>query len=212
MTTQPQRRTRRPAARPVRPRGGKSSLGADIFIAVIVLIVAVLLFQALPGPIQTGILIVVAAGLGVTAVVGATKILRRPLPGQARTLAQFRSRTPTEFEYDVRDIARATRGVRSAEVQGGANDRGCDVLVTLDSGDRIMIQCKRYTGSVGSEHVQIANGTYRDIHGCRRAVIVTTSTFTAAALETKRRIGDNIRLLDGAQLVAWANGGRPPWN
>ncbi|MFF1358763.1 restriction endonuclease [Streptomyces sp. NPDC058297] len=138
---------------------------------------------------------------------------RRAQPQQQRPLEAFKRMTPAGFEHAIADLARESDDVRHAEVNGGANDRGADVLITLKNGRRVLVQCKRYIGhAVGSEHVQIVNGTYQHIHGCDLAVIVTTSGFTAAARETQSLIGRDIRLVDGDALAAWANGGRPPWN
>jgi hypothetical protein len=54
-------------------------------------------------------------------------------------------------------------------------------------------------------------GVYRDIHHCHAAVIVTTAGYTRSAADTNAMLHQPIRLIDGPQLEAWANGGRPPW-
>lgn len=105
-------------------------------------------------------------------------------------------------------------GCTNVTVVGGAGDLAADVLYTDPSGHRGLIQAKRYqTGNtVGSEHVQRVNGTYRDIHRCEHAAIITTSSFTAAAANMARQV--RIRLLDDQRLAAWATGtpGAAPWN
>lgn len=134
-----------------------------------------------------------------------------PAPGR-RTLAAFQRMQPHEFEKAIAALAREDQRVAHAHQVGGANDRGADVLVTLRAGHRIMIQCKRYNGhNVTSEDVQKTNGTYRDIHHCDQAVIVTTADFTHDADETNRLLGYRIRFINGRALEQWANGGHTPW-
>lgn len=139
---------------------------------------------------------------------------RRAIPS-TRTLARFQKMHPARFEHAIADLAKEDRtAVHSADPQGGANDRGADVLVRLHDGRRILIQCKRYTGKnkVNSQDVQKVNGTWRDIHGCDLAVIVTTTGFTRDAIDTNLMLPTPLRLIDGNALVTWANGGQPPWN
>lgn len=138
---------------------------------------------------------------------------RRHLPAHARTLHTFQNMRPGEFEQAIAELAAEHPTVHRAHVVGGANDRGADVLVHLNDGRRILIQCKRYrTGNnVGSETVQTINGVYRDIHHCHTAAIVTTAGFTRSAIETNARLPQQIRLIDGGALVLWANGGHAPW-
>lgn len=135
-------------------------------------------------------------------------------PRGRRTLADFQRMNPTRFEHAIAELAREDHDhVAHATTVGGSNDRGADVLVTLHTGHRIMIQCKRYVGhNVTSEDVQKTNGTYHDIHGCHAAIIVTTAGFTRDAQETNRLLGHRILLIGGHQLEAWANGYAPaPW-
>jgi restriction system protein len=178
-------------------------------------------------PVLTGTLIGLFAGYLILAVVRprwAIPLLRgirslaRPrwaLPATGhRTLAAFQHMQPYEFEHAIAELALEDRDhVAHATTIGGSNDRGADVLVTLHTGHRIMIQCKRYIGhNVTSEDVQKTNGTYRDIHQCHAAAIVTTAAFTRDAHETNRLLGHRIQLIDGHHLEAWANGSAPaPW-
>lgn len=138
-----------------------------------------------------------------------------PRPGHGtRTLSTFQRLTPAGFEAAIAELALEDRDhVATATTVGGSNDRGADVLIHLNDGRRILVQCKRYRNgnNVGSEDVQKTNGTYRDIHHCHQAVIVTTASYTRAAHDTNARLPYSIRLVDGPQIVAWANGGTPPW-
>lgn len=139
-------------------------------------------------------------------------LLRKRL-ASLRTLADPHRMNPGQFEEFLADLC-LRDGCRNVTVVGGANDHGADVLYTDPHGHRGMIQAKRYAhgNSVGNEHVQIVNGTYRDAHGCAHASIVTTSHFTKAARAYAHRVG--IALVDDHRLTAWINGraAAAPWN
>ncbi|MGW2384419.1 restriction endonuclease [Streptomyces sp. NPDC001658] len=143
------------------------------------------------------------------------RLTRSPLPAPGRrTLNAFQRMRPDQFEHAIAGLAREAPGVIDARVVGQTGDRGADVLVQHADGRRILIQCKRYrTGNnVGSDTVQTTNGVYRDIHHCHQAAIVTTSGFTQAAYDTNALLPQQIRLVDGTALTAWANGtGHTPW-
>lgn len=139
--------------------------------------------------------------------------------GQPRTLrpvladtppASHLSMSPSEFEHSIAALCRRD-GCRRVRVVGGAGDLAADVLATAPDGRKVLVQCKRYAihNLVGSDHVQRVNGTYRDIHHCDLAIIVTTSAYTRDARTLARRVG--IRLIDHDGLARWAAGGRPPW-
>lgn len=175
-------------------------------------------------PVQTAVIATVLALAAVTAVVLLRRLtpharrqllvtLPRPRRSVERDLAAYQAMSPGDFEHAIARLASRDRNVRSAIAQGGANDRGLDVLVHLRDGRRILIQCKRYTPpkNVTSEDVQKTNGTYRDIHHCALAVIVTTSSFTRDAVETNVLLARPLVLVDGPALADWAAGGRPPW-
>lgn len=155
------------------------------------------------------VLAVAAVAIGVTWARSWRPRLKRP-----RALAIDPHRmSPDEFEAYLADLC-VRDGCHNVRVVGGANDHGADVLYVDPNGRPGLIQAKRYaTGnSVGNEHVQIVNGTYRDAHGCAHAAIVTTSHFTQPAQAFARRVG--IRLVDDTRLDRWARGyaSAAPWN
>lgn len=231
MTTYPQRRTRtrprkprprvtrRPARRrralPANPGYWALGIAAGGYLAV------------KTWPVQSVIVLILLAATAVTAVVGparARRVLagvgraveRRPAlprPG-TRTIAEFQRMSPAHFEQAIAELAAEHPSVASAAVVGGSNDRGMDVRVKLANGTDVLIQCKRYRlgNNVTSEEVMKVNGTYRDIHRCQQAAIVTTSDFTRSAYDTSGMLQQRIRLIPGEDLLAWANGGTPPWN
>lgn len=173
-----------------------------------------------------GISLLAAGVLGVGALGWATRLAARFVRAyRSRRIAPTRLRayqdaTPAQFEEQIAALCRRD-GCTSVTVVGGAGDLAADVLATLPGRTwwqpwkprrRILIQAKRYaTGNpVRSEHVQQVNGTYRDIHHCHVAAIVTTSTYTRNAVDLGGRVG--IRLYAADHLTAWANGTGPaPW-
>jgi len=158
--------------------------------------------------------LVVAVFAGVAIAFGAAK-WRGQLPRWRRPLALHdpHRMSPGEFEEYLAQLCERD-GCRNVRVVGGANDHGADVLYTDPNGRPGLIQAKRYApgNSVGNEHVQIVNGTYRDYHGAVHAAIVTTSHFTQAAQAFAKRVG--IALLDDHRLDMWARGYKhaAPWN
>ena len=126
------------------------------------------------------------------------------------SIGAYMAASPDEFERQTAALCRRD-GCTRVRVVGGAGDLAADVLATAPDGRKVLVQCKRYAihNLVGSDHVQRVNGTYRDIHHCQQAIIVTTSAYTRDARALARRVG--IRLIDHDGLARWAAGGRPPW-
>lgn len=118
---------------------------------------------------------------------------------------------PDEFEHAVAALC-VRDGCREAEVAGGAGDLGADVLAVAPDGRRVVIQCKRYGDgtTVGSQDLQRFGGTCFAVHRADVAVVVTTSGFTAPALDYADQCG--IVCVDGPALRAWHDGTGPrPW-
>jgi restriction system protein len=185
--------------------------GWPALIAVVLIVAAARWLAAHP---VIGILIIVivpsvAVVLGVARLRGRLSRWRRPLA----LSADPHRMSPGQFEEFLAELC-LRDGCRQVQVVGGANDLGADVLYVDPHGRRGLIQAKRYaTGnSVGNEHVQIVNGTYRDAHGCQHAAIITTSHFTQAAQAFAKRVG--IRLVDDTRLDDWIRGyaHAAPWN
>ena len=137
---------------------------------------------------------------------------RLPAPGH-RTLADFLAMQPDQFEKAITDLAREDHThVAHAEHTGQTADRGIDVLVTLHNGHRILVQCKHHrTGKkVGGDTVREIAGSVL-ASGCHAGAIITTTGYTSEAIATNVALGRNaLALIDGHQLVAWANGHTPP--
>lgn len=86
---------------------------------------------------------------------------------------------------------------------GSSGDDGIDGVVDQDplGVDQIYLQAKRY-----ADGNTVGPGAIRDFFGglslkrAQKGIFLTTSSFTASAIETARGIGARIVLIDGAQL------------
>lgn len=118
---------------------------------------------------------------------------------------------PDGFEHAIADLC-ARDDCREVEVVGGACDLGADVIAVTSDGLRVVIQCKRYRddNKVGSQDLQRFGGTCFTVHEADIAALVTTSDFTAPALEYAEQCG--IVCVNGEDLHAWLDGTGPsPW-
>ncbi|WP_406261838.1 restriction endonuclease [Streptomyces nigra] len=119
---------------------------------------------------------------------------------------------PDAFERTVADLC-LRDGCGDVKVVGGAGDLGADVTAVTPDGRRLIVQCKRYceTNKVGSQDLQRFGGTCFTVHEADIAVVVTTSDFTAPALEYAEQCG--ILCVNGDELSAWHDGTGPrPWD
>ncbi|MFD8554747.1 restriction endonuclease, partial [Streptomyces fradiae] len=139
-----------------------------------------------------------AAGVGVAAV--------PVLDGEA---VDHDAVDPQGFEHTVAALC-VRDGCTRSEVSGGPGDLGADVVATTPDGRRLVVQCKQYGAGhpVGSADLQRFGGTCFAVHEAEVAVVVTTSTFTAPAVEYAAALG--IVCVDGEALAAWTDGGAPP--
>lgn len=131
----------------------------------------------------------------------------RRLAEHERHISVTDGMTGPEFERFVARLMRAS-GCRDVRVSGGAGDMGADVTGRSPDGRRVVVQCKRFTGSLGSPHVQRFAGTARDIHGADVALLVTTGRPTRQAVEVARRC--RITLIDRPALARWVTTGVAP--
>ena len=192
------------------PAKKRRASGWPTVIAVVLVVVAYR--WTITHPLLAILTLAVVAAAGTTFAVayrrGRLPRIRKPL-----ALADPHRMSPAQFEEYLADLC-VRDGCTRVRVVGGANDHGADVLYTDPNGRPGLIQAKRYAAgnSVGNEHVQIVNGTYRDAHNAQHAAIVTTSHFTKAAQAYAQRVG--IRLLDDTRLDQWARGYQTaaPWN
>ncbi len=150
--------------------------------------------------------ITVLVVLAVLAGAGAWLYLRwaaeRQLAEHERNVAVTDHMSGPEFERYVARLMRAS-GYRGVTVSGGSGDMGADVIGRSPCGRRVVVQCKRYAGNLGSPHVQRFAGTARDIHRADVALLVTTGRPTAQAREVALRC--RITLVDRPALARWVS-------
>ncbi|GAA2281257.1 hypothetical protein GCM10010430_79170 [Kitasatospora cystarginea] len=213
MARRPARR-RRTAARRARQARDNAVVLFGSAVAVLVLVVVVLTWLAHHLLVVLGLL--AAALIAVVTVVyrrvAADRRAFEARAAQLRHIGPFLAMSPKAFEQALADLCRRD-GCTKVAVVGGAGDLAADVLATTPAGQRILIQAKRYGPRtfVGSQDVQKVNGTYRDVHRCDLAAVVTTSSFTKAATAFCQQVG--IRAVDQRALALWAEGmGKPPWS
>jgi restriction system protein len=122
---------------------------------------------------------------------------------RTRLLRVLQGLSPSGFERLSQRLLREA-GFQQVTVTGKSGDGGIDghgvlainVFVTF----RVLFQCKRFVGSVGSGHV-------RDFRGAMtgradKGIILTTGTFTVDAQREANRDGaPPIELVDGEKLV-----------
>ncbi len=85
------------------------------------------------------------------------------------------------------------------EPVGRSHDFGADLVLTSRRGQRIVVQAKRYSGSVGIAAVQEVVGAVHYYRGVR-GMVVTNSSFTESAEQLAARSG--VELWGRARLAA----------
>lgn len=110
--------------------------------------------------------------------------------------AELQALSPDAFEERVQ-LLLADLGWTQLQRRGGSGDRGVDLVGTVD-GQRTIVQCKRYARSVPPAMVRDLVGA-RSIQRADRALLVTTSTFTAQGYAEARE--QPVDLWDGAELA-----------
>lgn len=122
-------------------------------------------------------------------------------------LAVILSCSPIFFEQLVVDVLvkMGYGGSRrdAGERIGQTGDGGIDGIIKEDrlGLDAIFIQAKRWQGSVGRPEIQKFVGALQG-QRARKGVFITTSTFTADAIDYASRIDTKVVLIDGKALSA----------
>lgn len=124
---------------------------------------------------------------------------------EAELLAQIMASPPDFLERVVVDLV-VRMGYGGSRRDAGAalgrsGDEGIDGIIKEDplGLDIIYLQAKRWEGSVGRPEIQKFAGALQG-QRARKGIFITTSTFTAEALEYASRIETKIILIDGARL------------
>jgi restriction system protein len=108
------------------------------------------------------------------------------------------------FEVLVLDLLHGMGyGTSRTDLQrvGGSGDAGIDGIISLDrlGLEKVYIQAKRWQNSVGRPEVQAFYGALAG-QRANKGVFITTSTFTAQAVEFAHSV-ERIVLVDGARLT-----------
>ncbi|MBU6353652.1 MAG: restriction endonuclease, partial [Cyanobacteria bacterium REEB498] len=111
--------------------------------------------------------------------------------------------SPSFFETIVLDLLHAMGyGTSRSDLQrvGGVGDGGIDGVISLDrlGLEKVYVQAKRWQSSVGRPDMQAFYGALAG-HKARKGVFITTSTYTAQALDFARSV-EGIVLVDGQRL------------
>lgn len=111
--------------------------------------------------------------------------------------------SPSFFETIVLDLLHAMGyGTSRTDLQrvGGVGDGGIDGVISLDrlGLEKVYVQAKRWQSSVGRPDLQAFYGALAG-HKARKGVFITTSTYTAQAVEFARSV-EGIVLVDGHRL------------
>ena len=118
----------------------------------------------------------------------------RRLPQKAQDLLDI---SPAQFEKMVVELY----GIRgySAKQIGATGDHGVDVVVQTPKGEKWIVRCKKWRGSVGEPVVREFFGTMHH-EKADRGILVTTGTFTRQAREWAK--GKPLSLVDGKEFLA----------
>ncbi len=94
-------------------------------------------------------------------------------------------------------------GASRADLQrvGGSGDAGIDGIISLDKLglEKVYVQAKRWQSSVGRPDVQAFYGALAG-QRANKGVFITTSSFTAQALDFVRSV-ERVVVVDGARLA-----------
>ena len=123
-------------------------------------------------------------------------------------LEQILQQSPAFFEQLIVDllVAMGYGGSHedAAKRLGGTGDGGVDGVINEDrlGLDRIYVQAKRYAAhvSVGRPDIQAFVGSLVG-HGSNKGVFVTTSSFSAPAMDFVHHLSQRVILIDGATLA-----------
>jgi restriction system protein len=123
-------------------------------------------------------------------------------------LERVKAASPQFFEFLVVNVLVKMGYGGSLEQAGHAigkpGDEGIDGIINEDRLGlaKIHIQAKKWEGSVGRPEIQKFVGALQGQRS-RKGVFITTSSFTAEALEYVSRIDANVVLIDGPKLASY---------
>ncbi len=108
----------------------------------------------------------------------------------------FHKLKPDEFELFVARIFRSMG--HSVSLMGGQSDHGVDLTVRTKKGEKWIVQCKNWEGSVGEPTIRDLYGVLHHL-GADRAALITSGTFSNQAVQWAK--GKPIDLITGQRLL-----------
>lgn len=120
-------------------------------------------------------------------------------------ISVLRSLSPLGFEKVSRELLRES-GFEKVEITGGSADGGIDGFGVLEINPfvsfKVLFQCKRYAEGNLVGRPQVGDFRNAMIGRAEKGIIITTSSFTNAAIEEANRDGaPQVELVDGEKLV-----------
>jgi restriction system protein len=128
------------------------------------------------------------------------------IPDEKMSLIRtLRSLSPVGFEKVCRELLRES-GFENVEITGGSADGGIDGFGTLEINPfvsfKVIFQCKRYAEGNLVSRAQVGDFRNAMIGRAEKGMIITTSSFTNAAVQEANREGaPQVELVDGTKLV-----------
>lgn len=148
-------------------------------------------------PSSTYLFLLCGAGILVIVILQWRKGKSRIKSGSAlSTTADFQKFTPEEFEELVTKLF-ISQGHQAKRV-GGQGDHGVDIKVLSKNGEKWIVQCKRWNGSIGEPTIRDLYGVLNHMNA-DRAALITSGTFSDQARTWAEE--KPIDLVDGKMLL-----------
>jgi len=189
-----------------RKKNSKAGL-TDMFAVWVVLAIVRILMIFNPQPIPSMFILeplnTILFGLAGLILLFSMLVWRRIQNGKfqkkANSLSQtedFLKLSPREFEDMIVELYR--RAGHKAKRTGTTGDHGVDILIDAKNGEKWVVQCKRWRGTVGEPVVRDFYGVVQH-EKADKGIVFTTGRFSAPAQQWAN--GKPIALYDGNKLV-----------
>ena len=110
--------------------------------------------------------------------------------------------------YDFEDLVSRImkkKGYKNVKVTKKSGDEGKDIIMERSEGGIVVVECKKYKGSVGRPIIQKLQGAME--HERKRnpgknlsGIVVASGSFSNQAIEYSKEFRDSIELIDGKKL------------
>lgn len=120
-------------------------------------------------------------------------------------ISTLRALSPIGFEKVCRELLRES-GFEKVEITGGSADGGIDGFGTLEINPfvsfKVLFQCKRYKERKLVSRAEVGDFRNAMIGRAEKGIIITTSSFSNAAVQEANREGaPHVELVDGVKLI-----------